>query len=42
MAETLKYGMVGGELKALIGECSQESTCSGPESRAGMRMFFRN
>ena len=30
MAETLKYGMVGGDLKALIGECHRKALALDP------------
>ena len=33
MFKELTYGMVGGDLKALIGECHR---------KAGMRLLFRN
>lgn len=32
MAETLKYGMVGGDLKALIGECHRKALALDPRA----------
>ena len=39
MVKELKYGMVGGDLKALIGECTARRW-AGSQGKACMRMLF--
>ena len=41
MVKQLTYGMVGGDLKALIGECHRKALGPGSQSEAGMWLLLR-
>ena len=40
MMKEVTYGMVGGDLKALIGECHRKALGLDPRAKTGVRMFF--
>ena len=42
MVKEVTYGMVGGDLKALIGECHRKALGLDPQGEAGLRLLFRD